>query len=121
MSMSPDRASDFVDALLASAAMDRQASYLSRGRAYAKVDAGDLKALWIDSLKEWLRLRTDSSQLTMEDFESEFDLREIAIPWDAVPEQREQMRQEVASSDPADPGVRKAIRDFMDKMDDPHG
>lgn len=121
MPMPSNQASSLVDAMLASAAMDRQASYLRRGRVYAKSSDDEVKAFWSAALKVWVDIRTDGARLNMDDLESELDLRNIAVSWEAVPEEREQMLREIAASNPNDPGVRAAITEFLDDMDEPQG
>ena len=121
MSMPPYRVSDLVDAMLASAAMDNQASYLRRGRNYAQGSDDALKTLWIAAFKTWMRLRTDTTQLAVEDLQSELDMRGAATPWEAVPKERAQLYREMAAGNPNDTGLQGAIRDFLDKMNEPQG
>jgi hypothetical protein len=124
-----DRIGEMVEAMIANSHAEEMADYLSRGRKHEQLADADLQRDFLAAFEVWVPLNAarpqtprDRAALTkLNDFTAEIRLRGREPPYHLSPEMCAQMGRTLKKYDgESDPGVRAAIREFLDKWDRPN-
>jgi hypothetical protein len=124
-----DFVGEMVEAMLASSHADEIADYLTRGRRHERLADDDLQRDFLAALEAWVPLnsarpqtRPERAALTkLDDLTAEIRLRGREPPYHLSPEMCAQMGRTLRKhGGKSNPGVRAAVREFLDKWDRPN-
>jgi hypothetical protein len=73
-----------IDQFLQHRKMEQTQDYLSRGRRFAALDAGQLSEDWVNAVRRWLARKDRSRERTMDDLAAELELRGSEPPYEVV-------------------------------------
>jgi hypothetical protein len=64
--------------------MEQRRKYLTRGRRFVVLDAGQLGKSWIAAVRNWLARKDRAAEVTMDDLTAELRLRGLEPPYEAI-------------------------------------
>ncbi len=108
-----------IEALILHDKMEKQADYLRRGRKHANVDSAELSRRWVEAFRRGIRSNGRDGLAEAVDFESELLLRGVEPPVGEITKDLEAWRATLKPEDKNSPGVRDAIRGFLEARDKP--
>jgi hypothetical protein len=103
-----------VEAIVQDAEMEETATYLSRGRTFAALDAGTLRTRWTAAFKAWFGSRDAADCRLMDDLAAELRLRRLDLPLRTVEAEFVVMRAELREAGPGDPALTERIRQYLE-------
>ena len=83
---------DLVDAWVANQRLERLEGYIKRGRPLANLSLEELRARWINAIRDWASSLSNFDHEEREDIEAEMKLRKIDPPFDLVVDQLNAIR-----------------------------
>lgn len=119
MEIDDDALQAVVKAMIANQAMDDQAAYLSRGRAYASLPLEELMTLWTEASKAFFFDPPKVRCTPMDDFAAELALRGETPPYSRMPLEIDSIRMELRSQPDGHEAIWGHIHAFLELMANP--
>jgi hypothetical protein len=107
------------EAFLESELMDETSGYLARGRRFENLSTGELGDGWVRAFTDWRANGADHQ--VMDDLAAELRLRKLDMPYERVAKELDDMRDQIRSMGPNNPGARARIAKFLGSLDNPNG
>jgi hypothetical protein len=113
-------ANKIVQALLADRQMEEVAAYLRLGRPFKEMPEADFKTRWAAAFERVYELEERQYRQQVDDFGAELQLREIEPPVHLVEKTMKIIQQRISDMrvEARDASL-EAVRDFIEKMDEP--
>jgi hypothetical protein len=116
--MGKDRIDLLSEAMQQSAMFDEDAAYLKRGQPYSADSDDVLKQRWIEYFKKLVDRNSESDGRVFSDCTAELRRRGVEEPIHEVGDEFAKLQDQFREN-PDDPGVLKAVNDFMKKLRKP--